>query len=59
MWVWLILNTPTPSMAHFKGAPSEGARAVSLLKKREKEREELEKMKQKIAEVNNELGIIN
>lgn len=38
-------------MAFFKGAASEGARAASLLKKREKEREELEKMKQKISEV--------
>lgn len=38
-------------MAHFKGAASEGTRAVNLLKKREKQKEELEKIKQKISEV--------
>ncbi|XP_003384969.1 PREDICTED: protein FAM50A-like [Amphimedon queenslandica] len=37
-------------MAFFKGAASEGNRAANLLKKREKDREELEKMKQKISE---------
>ena len=39
------------SMAHYKGAASEGTRAVNLLKKRERAREELEKLKQKISEV--------
>ena len=38
-------------MAHYKGAASEGTRAVNLMKRREKAREELEKMKQKISEV--------
>ena len=38
-------------MAHFKGAASEGTRAANLLKKREKQKEELEKIKQKISEV--------
>ena len=38
-------------MAHYKGAASEGTRAVNLLKKRERAREELERMKQKISEV--------
>ena len=38
-------------MAHYKGAASEGTRAVNLLKKREKAKEELEKIKQKISEV--------
>lgn len=38
-------------MAFFKGAPSEGNRVVSLLKKREKEKEEMEKIKQKITDV--------
>lgn len=38
-------------MAHYKGAASEGARAANLLKKREKQKEELEKLKQKISEV--------
>ena len=38
-------------MAQYKGAASEGTRAVNLLKKREKQREELEKIKQKISEV--------
>ena len=39
-------------MAQYKGAASEGTRAVNLLKRREKQREELEKIKQKISEVN-------
>ncbi len=39
-------------MAHYKGAASEGTRAVNLLKRREKAKEELEKIKQKISEVN-------
>lgn len=38
-------------MAHYKGSASEGNRAANLIKKREKQREELERMKQKIAEV--------
>ena len=38
-------------MAHYKGAASEGTRAANLLKKREQRKEELEKLKQKIAEV--------
>ena len=38
-------------MAHYKGAASEGNRAVNLLKKREKQKEELELLKKKIAEV--------
>lgn len=40
-------------MAHYKGSASEGNRAANLIKKREKQREELERMKQKIAEVCN------
>lgn len=38
-------------MAHYKGAASEGNRAAQLLKKREKAKEELERLKQKISEV--------
>lgn len=38
-------------MAHYKGAASEGTRAVNLLKKREKAKEELERLKQKISDV--------
>ncbi len=38
-------------MAQYKGAASEGTRAVNLMKQREKQREELEKIKQKISEV--------
>ena len=38
-------------MAHYKGAASEGTRAMNLMKKREKQREELERLKQKISEV--------
>ena len=38
-------------MAHYKGAASEGNRAAQLMKKREKAKEELEKLKQKISEV--------
>lgn len=41
-------------MAHYKGAASEGTRAVHLMKKRERAREELERMKQKISEVSDE-----
>lgn len=40
-------------MAQYKGAASEGTRAANLMKKREKEREELEMRKQKISEVIN------
>ncbi|CAB1437341.1 unnamed protein product [Pleuronectes platessa] len=39
-------------MAQYKGAASEGGRAMQLMKKREKEREQLEQLKQKIAEDN-------
>ena len=38
-------------MAQYKGAASEGTRAANLMKKREKQREELERRKQKISEV--------
>ena len=38
-------------MAHYKGAASEGNRAVTLLKKREQAREEFEFMKKRISEV--------
>ena len=38
-------------MAQYKGAASEGTRATNLMKQREKQREELEKIKQKISEV--------
>lgn len=38
-------------MADYHGAASEGARAQNLMKKREKQREEIEKLKQKIADV--------
>ena len=40
-------------MAHYKGAASEGNRAVNLMKKREKAKEELERMKMKISEARN------
>lgn len=38
-------------MAHYKGAASEGNRAVTLLKRREQAREEFEFMKKRISEV--------
>lgn len=38
-------------MAQYKGAASEAGRAMHLMKKREREREQLEQLKQKIAEV--------
>ncbi len=38
-------------MAQYKGAASEGNRAANLLKQRERAKEELERMKMKIAEV--------
>ena len=44
-------------MADYHGAASEGTRAQNLMKKREKQKEELEKLKQKIADVSlNEYG---
>ncbi|KAM6924938.1 protein FAM50A [Xenentodon cancila] len=39
-------------MAQYKGAASEAGRAMQLMKKREKEREQLEQLKQRIAEDN-------
>ncbi|XP_068104912.1 protein FAM50A [Hyperolius riggenbachi] len=39
-------------MAQYKGAASEAGRAMQLMKKRERQREQLEQMKQKIAEEN-------
>lgn len=38
-------------MAHYKGAASEGNRAANLIKKRERQKEELEVLKKKIADV--------
>ena len=38
-------------MTDFRGAASEGTRAANLIKKREKQREELERLKKKIQEV--------
>ena len=38
-------------MAHYKGAASEGNRAATLMKQREKQKEELEFLKKKIADV--------
>lgn len=38
-------------MAQYKGAASEAGRAMQLMKKREREREQLEQLKAKIAEV--------
>ena len=38
-------------MAQYKGAASEAGRAMQLRKKREKEREQLEQLKLRIAEV--------
>eukprot|EP00731_Ephydatia_muelleri_P002533 Em0001g2533a len=49
-------QTKTSAMAQYKGAASEGARAMNLMKKREQQRQELEKMKQKIAEVRSLTG---
>ncbi|KAF7696081.1 protein FAM50A [Silurus meridionalis] len=39
-------------MAQYKGAASEAGRAMQLMKKREREREQMEQLKQKIAEDN-------
>mgnify|MGYP001799904635 CR=1 FL=1 len=38
-------------MAEYKGAAKEGARAMALLKRREKRKEEMEALKKKIEEV--------
>lgn len=45
------LVTRGSNMAQYKGAASEAGRAMHLMKKREREREQLEQLKQKIAEV--------
>lgn len=42
-------------MAQYKGAASEAGRAMQLMKKREREREQLEQLKQKIAEASEAL----
>ena len=47
----LIKSRVEKNMAHYKGAASEGNRAAQLMKKREKAKEELERLKQKISEV--------
>lgn len=38
-------------MAEYKGAAKEGARAMALIKKREKMKEDMEALKKKISEV--------
>lgn len=43
-------------MAQYKGAASEAGRAMQLMKKREREREQLEQLKQKIAEASGTLS---
>ena len=44
-------------MAQYKGAASEGNRAANLMKKRERQKEELELLKKKIAEVRKKRSI--
>jgi protein FAM50 len=39
-------------MAHYKGAATEGTRAINLMKKREQAKQEIERLKQKITEDN-------
>ncbi|XP_065830218.1 protein FAM50A-like isoform X2 [Oscarella lobularis] len=52
-WVFSCANPPQyEKMAHYKGASSEANRAAALLKQREKDREELERLKKKITEDN-------
>jgi hypothetical protein len=43
-------------MAQYKGAASEAGRAMQLIKKREKEREQLSQLKEKIAQVSHLLA---
>ena len=49
MYVFVALETlEDRTMAHYKGAASEGGRAMILMKKRQKEQEEVEAKKKKI-----------
>ena len=58
-WAWCklarveggVCYIPHEKMAQYLGAASEGTRALNLLKKREKQLQELEQIKQKIKEV--------
>ena len=51
MYVFVALETQEDrTMAHYKGAASEGGRAMILMKKRQKEQEEVEAKKKKIEE---------
>ena len=45
-------------MAQYKGAAREGQRAAHLMKKREKQKEELELLKKKIADVGCVLNVL-
>ncbi|KAI2649571.1 Protein FAM50A [Labeo rohita] len=45
-------------MAQYKGAASEAGRAMQLIKKREREREQLEQLKQKIAEATKQEALV-
>ena len=54
LWFCVFINKISfysLSMAHYKGAASEGNRAATLLKKREQAKEEFEFMKKRISEV--------
>ena len=49
--MWAGLLRANVKMTDYRGAASEGTRAANLVKKREKQREELERLKKKIQEV--------
>ncbi|KYO34443.1 protein FAM50A isoform B [Alligator mississippiensis] len=49
---WSLTPAPDTTMAQYKGAASEAGRALQLMKKRERQREHMEQMRQRIAEEN-------
>ncbi|KAG8129863.1 hypothetical protein E2320_016555 [Naja naja] len=52
MDVFCTSQVPSAIMAQYKGAASEAGRALQLMKKRERQREHMEQMRQRIAEEN-------
>ena len=50
LYKYLIFQFQAAKMAQYKGAASEGSRAMQMLKKREKAQEEVEFRKKKIEE---------
>ncbi|KAF7240087.1 Protein FAM50A [Varanus komodoensis] len=51
-------ENPSTTMAQYKGAASEAGRALQLMKKRERQREHMEQMRQRIAEIHSQENIM-